>query len=43
LDSTGEDVAAFCEELLRNAKTWTGNQRDAFNRDILRKLGKGNG
>lgn len=43
LDITGEDVAAFCDELLRNAKTWTGNQRDTFNRDILRKLGKGNG
>ncbi len=27
LDVTGEDVAAFCDELLRNAKTWTGKQR----------------
>jgi len=43
LDVTGEDVAAFCDELLRNAKTWTGSQGKALNRDILRKLGKGNG
>ena len=43
LDITGADVAAFCDELLRNAKTWTGNQREAFNRDIQRKLGKGHG
>ncbi|HLZ23536.1 MAG TPA: DUF1048 domain-containing protein [Ktedonobacterales bacterium] len=43
LDVTGEDVAAFCDELLRNAKTWTGNRNKALNRDILHKLGKGNG
>ena len=43
LDITGEDVAAFCDELLRNAKTYTGNPREALNRDILNKLGKGNG
>ena len=40
---TGEDVAAFCVELLRNAKTWTGHRDMALNRDILNKLGKGNG
>lgn len=43
LDITGEDVAAFCDELLRNAQTWTGNQRESLNRDIMNKLGKGNG
>jgi DNA-binding ferritin-like protein (Dps family) len=43
LDVTGEDVAAFCDELLRNAKTWTGNRSEALNRDIMNKLGKGNG
>ena len=43
LEITGEDVAAFCDELLRNAKTWTGNRNEALNRDILHKLGKGNG
>ncbi|HEY7122340.1 MAG TPA: DUF1048 domain-containing protein [Ktedonobacterales bacterium] len=43
LDITGEDVAAFCDELLRNAKTYTENRREALNRDIRKKLGKGNG
>jgi DNA-binding ferritin-like protein (Dps family) len=43
LEVTGEDVAAFCDELLRNAKTWTGNRNKALNRDIMNKLGKGNG
>lgn len=40
---TGEDVAAFCDELLRNAKTWTGSRNEALNRDIMHELGKGNG
>ena len=43
LEITGEDVAAFCDELLRNAKTYTENRREALNLDILKKLGKGNG
>jgi DNA-binding ferritin-like protein (Dps family) len=43
LDVTGEDVAAFCEELLQNTYTFTGSQREALNRDIRNKLGKGNG
>jgi DNA-binding ferritin-like protein (Dps family) len=43
LDITGEDVAAFCDELLRNAKTYTQNRREALNRDILKKIGKGHG
>jgi DNA-binding ferritin-like protein (Dps family) len=42
LEITGEDVAAFCDELLRSAKTYTENWREALNRDILKKLGKGN-
>jgi DNA-binding ferritin-like protein (Dps family) len=41
LEITGEDVAAFCEELLRSASTYTENWREALNRDILKKLGKG--
>lgn len=41
LEITGEDVAAFCDELLRNASTYTENWREALNRDILKKLGKG--
>lgn len=40
LEITGEDVAAFCEDLLRNATTYTENWRESLNRDILRKLGK---
>lgn len=40
LEITGEDVAAFCDELLRSVSTYTENWRDAFNRDILKKLGK---
>ena len=41
LEITGEDVAAFCDELLRSASTYTENWREALNRDILRKIGKG--
>lgn len=41
LEITGEDVAAFCDELLRNARTYTENWREALNRDILKKLGMG--
>ena len=40
LEITGEDVAAFCEELLRSACTYTENWREELNRDILKKLGK---
>lgn len=41
LEITGEDVATFCEELLRNARTYTEDWREALNRDILKKFGKG--
>lgn len=41
LEITGEDVAAFCDELLRSTSTYTENWREALNRDILKKLGKG--
>jgi DNA-binding ferritin-like protein (Dps family) len=41
LQITGEDVAEFCDELLRNAKTYTQKWHDDLNRDILKKLGKG--
>lgn len=40
LEITGEDVAAFCDELLRNAETYTENWRTKFNQDIMKKLGK---
>ena len=36
---TGEDVAAFCDELLRNAKTYTENRREKLNNDIMKKIG----
>ncbi len=39
LEITGEDVAAFCDELLRNTKTYTENWREKLNRDIREKLG----
>ena len=38
LEVTGEDVAAFCDELLRNAETYTEKWHDALNRDVLDKL-----
>jgi DNA-binding ferritin-like protein (Dps family) len=38
LEVTGEDVAGFCDELLRNAKTLTENWREALNRDVMKKL-----
>ena len=40
LEITGEDVAAFADELLRNTKTYTENWRKDLNRDIMKKLGK---
>jgi DNA-binding ferritin-like protein (Dps family) len=39
LDVTGPDVAAFCDELLKNAKTYTGKWHDELNRDVAQKLG----
>jgi len=39
LDVTGDDVAAFCDELLRNAKTYTEDWRTSLNRKIHQKLG----
>jgi DNA-binding ferritin-like protein (Dps family) len=42
LEITGEDVAAFCDELLKNAKTYTEDWRVKLNRDVRNKLGKEN-
>lgn len=39
LDITGEDVAAFSDELLANATTYTAKWREDLNRDIKEKLG----
>lgn len=36
---TGPDVAAFCDELLANATTYTAKWREDLNRDIAKKLG----
>lgn len=38
LEVTGDDVAAFCEELLKNAKTYTEDWRVKLNRDIHTRL-----
>jgi DNA-binding ferritin-like protein (Dps family) len=43
LDVTGEDVAAFCDGLLRNTQTSKGSQGKTLNRDIRNTLGKGTG
>lgn len=40
LKITGEDVAAFSDELLRNAKTYTENWREKLNREVFEKFGK---
>lgn len=40
LEITGDDVAAFCDELLRNAKTYTADWGKKLNRDIMKELGK---
>jgi DNA-binding ferritin-like protein (Dps family) len=41
LEVTGEDVAAFCDELLKNTSTYTANWREALNRDVQKKLHDG--
>ena len=38
LEVTSEDVAEFCDEMLRNAKTLKGNWREKLNRDVKEKL-----
>ncbi|MDR0514989.1 MAG: DUF1048 domain-containing protein [Coriobacteriaceae bacterium] len=43
LELTGEDVAAFCDELLKNAKTYTEDWRTRLNREIAAKLGNKEG
>ncbi|WP_139653024.1 DUF1048 domain-containing protein [Raoultibacter phocaeensis] len=39
LEVTGEDVAAFCDELLKSTKTYQSTKQDALNRSIKKKLG----
>ncbi len=38
LEVTGNNVADFCEELLKNTKTYTENWREKLNRDIAEKF-----
>lgn len=39
LEVTGEDVAGFCDEFIRDTKKWTDNYRKRLNRNMLNKLG----
>lgn len=38
LEITGDDVAGFCDELLRNARTYTQDWREKLNRTVHEKL-----
>lgn len=40
LEITGKDVAAFCDELVSDEKTYTGDWREKLNRSIDKKLKK---
>lgn len=40
LEITGNDVAAFCDELTQGAKTYTDRWREDLNHGIAKKLGK---
>ena len=39
LEITGEDVAAFVEELLKNTRTYTQDWKGKMNREIQNKIG----
>lgn len=41
LDITGEDVATFCDDLLRSAKTYMENRRRELNQSIMKRLREG--
>jgi DNA-binding ferritin-like protein (Dps family) len=40
LDITGENVASFCDELLRDSKTWQDEMRRKLNKNVKEKLSK---
>lgn len=40
LEITGNDVAGFCDELLKNTTTYTDDWRENLNKEIAVKLGK---
>lgn len=37
LEVTGEDVAGFCDEFIRDTKKWTDNYREKLNHNMLNK------
>ena len=39
LDITGEDVAGFCDELLKNVNTWTRSWPEKLNNDVMSRFG----
>jgi DNA-binding ferritin-like protein (Dps family) len=39
-DLTGEDVAAFCDDLVKDEKTWRDKYREDLNQSIMKRLGK---
>ena len=41
LEVTGEDVAAFVDELLKNARTYTEDWKNQLNSEIKNKIGDG--
>jgi DNA-binding ferritin-like protein (Dps family) len=43
LEITGEDVAGFAEELLKNARTYTEDWRNKLNQEIINKVSEDNG
>lgn len=40
LEVTGEDVAGFVDELLKNVTTYTEDWRERLNKDVMKKLKK---
>lgn len=38
LEITGKDVAGFCDELLKSAKTYPENWRQKLNRNVMAKI-----
>ncbi|WP_438445236.1 DUF1048 domain-containing protein [Gorillibacterium sp. sgz5001074] len=41
LDVTGEDVAGFCDEFMRDTRKWTDSYRQKLNRSLKDKFGGG--
>ena len=40
LEITGNNVAAFCDELVKGSKTYTETWRQKLNRDVAKRLSK---